>query len=358
MAVVPVAAGAILRRMSRGQRYILRRILAATVALAGAFSVIAWSVFGLRLLDKVASGALDAATFGLLSILPLVGALPALLPVSHLAAAVLVLRRLQLDGEATALRAAGLGQGGLAMPVVASGGVVAVVVAAVSFAAAPWAADEARQLRAGLRAGLGLALIETGRFQQIAPGVTLFVAGRTEQGELTGLMIEDARPGAAQTIYVAARARADSGDSGLRLTLIAGTRQERDESGRVTTLSFDRLTLSPRAELLRDRAATVAPASKTARLFELLRRAIAPFATLAGAVLVAAGLLGGAPLPGAVRARTIGVGGLGFCFLSVALLCAARPQATATIAGLGLSAATIVAALVFSGGTRNRRAAG
>ena len=95
------------------------------------------------------------------------------------------------------------------------------------------------------------ALLQEGTFTTISSKLTIYIAGRDERGQVTGLLINDSRdPRQPVTIMAERVAFADDGQIS-RIVMVNGNRQSFDRaSGKLSVLTFDRYTLD--LNLLRD----------------------------------------------------------------------------------------------------------
>ena len=85
------------------------------------------------------------------------------------------------------------------------------------------------------------ALLREGTFNNIGQNFTVFVRQRTSSGQLLGVLVHDNRDPDRPTTYMAERGALVESDSGPRIVLFDGNRQEMDrKTGRLTMLYFDR----------------------------------------------------------------------------------------------------------------------
>jgi lipopolysaccharide export system permease protein len=132
-------------------------------------------------LSAAAAGDLPSGVLLQLLGLRTIMALPSLLPVGLYVAVLLGLGRLHEDNELTALATCGVSPGRIHRAVLALAAVAAVVCAALSFWARPWAAVTFHALREQAVKEAGLAQISPGRFYELQGGTELavFAASRS-----------------------------------------------------------------------------------------------------------------------------------------------------------------------------------
>jgi lipopolysaccharide export system permease protein len=84
-------------------------------------------------------------------------------------------------------------------------------------------------------------LLQEGVFSNVMDDVTVYVRSRSEEGELFGLIVHDARDRGNPITMMAERGAIVSGTNGPRIVLVNGNRQEVDKGdGRLSLLYFDR----------------------------------------------------------------------------------------------------------------------
>ena len=107
-----------------------------------------------------------------------------------------------------------------------------------------------------LRSAYPTVLLQEGVFSQVMKGVTIYVQNRGSDGELSGIIVHDARVRKQPVTMMAERGSIVSGDAGARVILVTGSRQQVDEKdGSLSLLYFDRYSfdLSTVNKSVRDR---------------------------------------------------------------------------------------------------------
>ena len=95
------------------------------------------------------------------------------------------------------------------------------------------------------------ALLQEGTFTTISSKLTIYIAGRDERGQVTGLLINDSRDPRQPVTIMAERGAFADDEQISRIVMVNGSRQSFDRaSGRLSVLTFDRYTLD--LNLLRD----------------------------------------------------------------------------------------------------------
>ena len=145
-------------------RYLLREVVAPFLAISLALTTLFVTYSLTRFLTDATEGVLLVdAVFGL-PLLKAIIALEMLLPVALYVALIVAMGRLYSDWEITALRASGVSEQRIILPIMAIATVIAVAIAALSLWARPWAYNELYEFQAEAKAFNDLGQLEAGRF--------------------------------------------------------------------------------------------------------------------------------------------------------------------------------------------------
>jgi lipopolysaccharide export system permease protein len=100
---------------------------------------------------------------------------------------------------------------------------------------------EFKDLQFTLRNAYPSFLLQEGVFSPVMKGVTVYVDSRGNDGELSGIIVHDARDQEQPATMMAERGSIVSGESGPRVVLVTGSRQQVDaRDGSLSLLYFDR----------------------------------------------------------------------------------------------------------------------
>jgi lipopolysaccharide export system permease protein len=224
-------------------RYILRQMILIALFVTAALSIAVWLVQSLRLIDLIVNRGLSAVMFLHLAFLILPRFIEVVLPVAVFIAVLFVYNKLASESEIVVMRAAGVSQGGLARPAFLAGLLAMVVLYALSLAFVPAANRAFKDLQFKIRNRFATVLIQDGVFNAVSDRVMVYDMGRNADGDLLGLVIYDARDPMKPVTIFAARGAIVATPEGMRLFMVDGTRQERDQaSGHLSVLSFARYT--------------------------------------------------------------------------------------------------------------------
>jgi lipopolysaccharide export system permease protein len=211
------------------------------------------------------------------------------------------------------MRGAGLSPLSLARPGLVLGLIALVLSAVLTNWLVPLSYGRFREDQFEIRNRMAAYLLEDGVFTQMSDGLTVFVRRRDADGELHGVLIDDARNPASESTIFAERGVIADGPDGPRVLLLRGSRQQIDHStGRLDVLSFEQelidLGEGPKADETRERdpdelsmseLLNPAPGSVTPQvlpklLVEAHRRLASPFSALSFALVALASVLTGA----------------------------------------------------------------
>jgi lipopolysaccharide export system permease protein len=183
-------------------RYLVREIAQSFVAVAlvltGVF--LAWSLT--RFLTDAAGGLLKAAEVARLTMFKSVIALEVLLPLALYFGLIIGCGRLNLHGELTAMRAAGIGRRHLQRVLLLPALLLAVAIGALSVSVRPWAYNAMFELKAQADAASELDRVKPKRFYLYDDDRrAVYVEGIAGNGRrLTGVFIRERRDGDLQII--------------------------------------------------------------------------------------------------------------------------------------------------------------
>lgn len=193
--------------MSIISRYIFRQALVAVAMILGSLTVIVWLAVALRQLEFMASQGQTTGLFFKLTALALPGLISFIAPIALLIAIVHTLNRLNGDSELIVTTAGGASTWRLARPLLVLAVLMAIAVSAVSHYVGPLANRALRDLALEARADLITQVLQAGRFTSPEPKLTIHIRDRTSDGQLLGLLVNDARDDKTSTSYLAETAR-------------------------------------------------------------------------------------------------------------------------------------------------------
>ena len=220
-------------------RYILRQLAFALVAVTGGLVALIWLTQSLRFVELVVNRGLSFGVFMHLTGLLVPNFVAVILPITTFVVVQFVYQRLAGDRELTVMRAAGLSPMALARPALglAAGVVAACYLLNVSIVPVSYTAFREQQFE--IRNRLAAFLLQEGVFTPVSDDLTVYVRSRDRDGTLRGILVEDERQKSSRATILAERGRLVNGPNGPRVLLEAGSRQEIDRgSGRLNVLTF------------------------------------------------------------------------------------------------------------------------
>lgn len=225
--------------VTRVDRYVFRHLLLALVAVTLGLVALIWLTQSLRFIELVVNRGLSARVFLQLSSLQIPYFVSVILPITTFVVVQFIYLRLSGDREITVLRAAGLSPLALARPALALAVLSVGLCYALNLWVVPATSNAFRQYQFEVRNRVAAFLLQEGVFTPISDDLTVYVRARDPDGQLRGILIEDARQRNSPSTILAERGRLVSSGGTPRVLLMTGSRQEIDrQTGRLNVLTF------------------------------------------------------------------------------------------------------------------------
>jgi lipopolysaccharide export system permease protein len=171
-------------------RYLLREAATPFVAISFALTTLFVTYSLTRYLTDATEGVLAANAVFTLTMLKALIALEMLLPVALYIGLIVALGRLYSDWEITAMKASGISERRIIVPVLMLAGTIGLLIAALSLWARPWAYNELYEFQAEAKAFNELDQLEAGRFHfDDSRGRVVFMDAREGSDALSGLFV-------------------------------------------------------------------------------------------------------------------------------------------------------------------------
>jgi len=220
-------------------RYVLRQLAVALVAVTGGLVALIWLTQSLRFIELVLNRGLSIGVFLQLTGLLIPNFVAVILPITTFVVVQFVYQRLAGDRELTVMRAAGLSPIGLARPALALAGGVMVACFVLNIWIVPVSYTAFREYQFEIRNRMAAFLLQEGVFTPVSDDLTVYIRSRDRDGTLRGILVEDARQKNSRATILAETGRIINGDAGPRVLLLNGSRQEIDKTnGRLNVLTF------------------------------------------------------------------------------------------------------------------------
>jgi lipopolysaccharide export system permease protein len=224
--------------------YIFRQTAFVMIFLTVVLSFVIWLTQSLRFVDMVVNRGLPVTEFLWLAMLITPRFVTLILPFACVIATIYVYNRLIADRELIVLRAAGLSNLRLARPAVRLAVVTALIAYVLNIYLLPVSFREFSDLRYSISSDYSSMLLREGSFNTLPSRITIFVRERRGAGVLNGILVHDGRDPDEPVTYLAHEGRLVSTDSGPRLVLIEGNRQQINrEDGSISFLQFEKQTI-------------------------------------------------------------------------------------------------------------------
>jgi len=207
-------------------------------------SFVIWLTQSLRFVDMVVNRGLPVTEFLWLAMLITPRFVTLILPFACVIATIYVYNRLIGDRELIVLRAAGLSNFRLARPAIRLAVVTALAAYALNIYLLPVSFREFSDLRYSISSDYSSMLLQEGSFNTLPSRITIFVRERRGAGVLNGILVHDGRDPDEPVTYMAHEGRLVSTNSGPRLVLIEGNRQQTNrKDGSISFLQFEKQTI-------------------------------------------------------------------------------------------------------------------
>jgi lipopolysaccharide export system permease protein len=230
--------------MDQLTRYILRQSLGTTIFVTAALSAAIWLTQSLRLVDLIVNRGLSVELFLYLGLLIVPRFVDIVLPIGIFIAVLFTYYKLIAESEIVVMRAAGLSQYGLAKPAIILSAVGALTLLSLSAYFLPTANRSFKDLQFEIRNKFVSAALQEGTFTALSDNLTVYVRGREQNGELTGVIVQDERDRAKPVTIIAEHGAIVDIESGSRALLQNGTWQQLERAnGKLQLIAFRDYTL-------------------------------------------------------------------------------------------------------------------
>ena len=228
-----------MRVLSQVDRYIIRQLAIALVAVTGGLVALIWLTQSLRFVELVVNRGLSFRVFIELTGLLVPNFVAVILPITTFVVVQFVYQRLAGDRELTVMRAAGLSPLALARPALLLAAVVVMCCYVLNVWVVPVSFTAFREYQFEIRNRMAAFLLQEGVFTPVSDDLTVYVRSRDRDGALRGILLEDGRQKNSRATILAESGRLMNGPAGPRVLLLNGSRQEIDKAtGRLNVLTF------------------------------------------------------------------------------------------------------------------------
>jgi lipopolysaccharide export system permease protein len=220
-------------------RYIVRQLLLALIAVTGGLVALIWLTQSLRFVELVVNRGLSFRVFLQLTSLLIPNFVAVILPITTFVVVQFVYARLAGDRELTVMRAAGLSPLALARPALVLAAFAMVSCFLLNVWVVPASFGAFRQFQFEIRNRVAAFLLQEGVFTPVSDQLTVYVRARDPDGTLRGILLDDARQKNSHATILAERGQLIAHDGAPRVVLFNGSREEIDrQTGRLNVLTF------------------------------------------------------------------------------------------------------------------------
>lgn len=293
--------------LSHYQRYIMKLLLWPLLLITFSLTCIIWLTQALRFIDFIINRGLSVLDFVNITLLLVPSLLTIIVPVALFISVIFCYNKLVADSELVVMESSGLSPWQLARPAILIGIAGMLISFALALYVMPAANRQFKDMQDFLRNNYTSVLLQEEVFNHPAPGLTVFIRTRNDDGVLKGILVQDNRVPGQSVTMMADEGRMTQTARGPRFLLKRGMRQEMRE-GRISWLDFDSYNLDlsfytqqaerrvrdPRERYLRELFTPelgLSPEQYPRFMAEAHQRLTWPLYTLALAMLAAAVLL-------------------------------------------------------------------
>jgi len=225
-------------------RYILRQIFGPMLLISVTLFGVIWLTQSLRFIDKMVNEGLTFQLLLYLNALLLPQVLLLILPLALFCALIYAYNRLSVESELVVMWAAGLSTREVARPALILAAALTLFCYTLTLYFIPLGTRGFKDLQVDFRSNLANVLLQEGVFNAVAPGLTVYIRSRQNNGELAGILVHDNRDTARPVTMMAERGMLVRTAEGPRFVMVNGNRQQIDsDRNQLSLLYFDSYTL-------------------------------------------------------------------------------------------------------------------
>ncbi|MBZ0216661.1 MAG: LPS export ABC transporter permease LptF [Fimbriimonadaceae bacterium] len=189
------------------ERYIFWQTLKGTVLTLVTLTTLVWTTQALIQLNLLTTKGQSAGTFLAVTVLLLPFFISIILPISLFVASIFTLNRLNADSELVVINAAGSSRWRTISPFIYLAFICALAVGYINLEVVPRSKEKIGDMLAKVQLDLIATVIREGKFKSTDDNMTFHVRERSQNGELLGLLVHDARNPQETMTYIAERGR-------------------------------------------------------------------------------------------------------------------------------------------------------
>ncbi len=226
-------------------RYILYRLLTALLAVTGILVFLVWIIQSLHFISLVIDHGLSFQVFIKLTSLLIPPYVAILLPITTFIVTLFIYVSMKRERELTVLQASGFSLFPLAIPGISCAVIATCIEFFLNLWLVPLSYHAFRQEEFNIRNQIATYLVQEGVFTHISNTLTVYVRSRTNDGTLSGLLIEDDRKPNNHATILATHGTITLSHNVPYIILYDGSRQVLDrKTGHLNTLAFHKYSLT------------------------------------------------------------------------------------------------------------------
>ena len=211
------------------ERYIFRKVAAATTLTFVALGAMVWLSQALRQFDLVTANGQAISTFLQVSALLIPVLLTVVLPVALLIAVIYTFNSLNGESELVVINASGAPQGATLKPVLLVALICTLIVGSMTLYFAPLSFRTWQVVITNVRGNIVTQFMREGTFMALTPNLTFHMRSRNSDGSMRGIFVSDDRDPDKTSTYLAERGAILDNPLGLFLIMTDGTIQQRNK---------------------------------------------------------------------------------------------------------------------------------
>ena len=224
--------------------YIACQIIIGFLLVATSLVSILWLTQSLRFLEMITNKGLPIGIFIKMTSCLMPRLFSILSPISLFVAVMFVYNRMLTDRELIVIKSAGISPWQCAKPALFIGIITTLLAAYINIFAAPIIEKKFYEIEWQVKNDISHLMFREGEFTTIDDNLTLFITSHSKDGSVEGVMINDERNPKTKNTISAEKGIIIYTDSGPRIVLINGIRQEiNNKTLQFSTISFDRYSV-------------------------------------------------------------------------------------------------------------------
>ncbi|WHQ47151.1 MAG: LptF/LptG family permease [Candidatus Midichloria sp.] len=222
-------------------KYQINRLLRLCLIIAFFLTIVLWVTQSFRIFDLIISNGVEIKDFLKLSIYILPLLIYNILPFTILLTAVLEVHKMIKEKELLILQSNRYSDFQIAKPFIISSVLMTLIALLFSSYLVPKGYKEFKRLQFSLQQNYASFLLEKGIFSSKINGLTFYIANRSKDDIMHGILMNDSRTSNKEITITAKFGRLSINDSNIALVLQNGTRQEYDRlAEKLTLITFNK----------------------------------------------------------------------------------------------------------------------